>query len=511
MLNFSGNQQQSQPINFDVEHHHQQQNLSSPISKFKIFPLFRTDINTPTKSYITSRLCSWLLVAFLFQVLFIFLVTTNNTPNSQSPPSLNKHQQHDNKNKSINNGGRGECEYGNVYVYDLPPMFNKELLDHCDNLDPWSSRCNALSNDGFGPKATGLDQLVPGNLCPAWYWTDMYSAEVIYHSRMMGYKCRTSNPNNATGYYIPFYVGLSIGRYLWYNFTSKDRDRSSEMMLDWIKDQESWKLSNGSDHFIMLGRLTWDFRRLTDDDKEWGSKFAYMPLMKNVMKVTVERSIWDPLEVSVPYPTAFHPRSNVDILQWQGLIRARKRSSLFCFIGATRKKIKNDFRGVLMNYCKKETEKCKVVDCGVEKCYDGAPAILEGFLDSDFCFQPKGDGFTRRSFYDCMLAGSIPVYFWEKSFKDQYKWHLPNDARSYSVFIDHGVVRNNTGIIRSVLEKYSKDEIKKMRETIIGFMPRFLYSRYSGDLGSIKDAFDVAMDGILRKFKEQKEGKAIKS
>ena len=127
-----------------------------------------------------------------------------------------------------------KCGFGRVFVYNLPPIFNKELLDNCHDLDPWSSRCNAVSNGGFGPQATGLDGIVPENLAPAWYWTDMYAAEVIYHVRMLDFKCRTSNPDEATAFYIPFYVGLAVGKYLWFNYTAKDRDRHGEMVLNWL-------------------------------------------------------------------------------------------------------------------------------------------------------------------------------------------------------------------------------------------------------------------------------------
>ncbi|KAG6421915.1 hypothetical protein SASPL_118475 [Salvia splendens] len=220
---------------------------------------------------------------------------------------------------------------------------------------------------------------VPLNLSAAWHWTDMYAAEVIYHDRIKNYQCTTPDPARAAA----FYAGLAVRNYLFSNSTAKDRDRHADAMLNWVKTQPAWQKSNGSDHFLMLGRLTWAFRRLTDDDAEWGSSLLYMPLMKNVLRLTVERFRWDGLEVSVPYPTAFHPRSGSDIRQWQAWIGARKR-------------IRNDFRSVLMEYCKNETASCRVVDCWKTPCSDGAPAILEAFLGSDFCLQPKGDGLTRR-------------------------------------------------------------------------------------------------------------------
>ncbi|KAL8478071.1 hypothetical protein ACS0TY_030097 [Phlomoides rotata] len=452
---------------------------------------FKTTLQS-FKSKISPRHCAWLTTTVLLQLLILFIL------NRASPPPISAHQRRRDPDET--------CIHGRIYVYDLPPMLNKDLLDNCRELDPWKSSCDAVSNAGFGPQATGLDGVVPKTLSPAWYWTDMYSAEVIYHDRALNFNCRTGDPNQATAFYIPFYAGLAVGKFLWYNYTSADRDFHSVAMLDWVSSQSTWRKSNGSDHFIMVGRLTWDFRRLTDDDGDWGTRLYNMPLMRNVLRLSVERSPWDELEISVPYPTAFHPRSESDIRQWQNLIRSRKRSSPFTFVGATREKIQNDFRGVLMRYCKNERASCRVVDCSVSKCYDGAPEIMEAFLDSDFCLQPKGDGSTRRSFFDCMLAGSIPVYFWRGSFEGQYQWHLPRDASTYSVFIDNNIVRNDTKIIKNVLKRYSKEEVRKMREKIIDFLPKLLYTKSNTTyLGSVDDAFDIAMEGVLKRFKYLKK------
>ncbi|KAL6529830.1 hypothetical protein OROGR_015453 [Orobanche gracilis] len=465
----------------------------------------RTQNNPPLRqSQIPAYHCVWLTAVVLLQ-LVIILFLNRASPPPPLPPFHRIHSEPSSSYTSFPAAPEKNCKYGRIYVYDLPAVLNKDLIDNCENLDPWSSRCNAVSNGGFGPPATGLDGVIPKNLTPAWYWTDMYAAEVIYHGRMTSYKCTTSNPKEATAFYIPFYAGLAVGKYLWFNHTSKDRDRHALAMLNWVKNQDPFKNSNGSDHFIMLGRLTWEFRRLTDNNDEWGTKFLYMPLMENVLRLGVERSQWDRLEISVPYPTAFHPRSESDIRQWQDFIRVRKRSNLFTFVGATRKKIRNDFRGVLMDYCKNESvPSCRVVDCSVAHCYDGAPAILESFLDSDFCLQPKGDGYTRRSAFDCMLAGSIPVYFWRWSFEHQYEWHLPKQASVYSVSINHKVVRNDTSTVERVLGKYSREEVKRMRETIIDFLPRLLYWRSDTPPGgTVNDAFDITMEGVLRRFKDQ--------
>lgn len=399
--------------------------------------------------------------------------------------------------------GDDECGSGKVFVYDLPSTFNTELIQNCDELNPWSSRCDALANNGFGQPATGFSGIVPENLVPAWYWTDQFVSEIVFHNRILKHKCRTTEPNNATAFYIPFYAGLAVGRYLWFNYTAKDRDRHCEMMLRWVQDQLYYKESNGWNHFITMGRISWDFRRSKDED--WGSSCIYMPGMRNITRLLIERNPWDYFDVGVPYPTGFHPRSDDDILQWQDFVRTRNRSTLFCFAGATRGAIKNDFRGLLLSHCHSESDSCRVVDCAGTRCSNGTSAILETFLDSDFCLQPRGDSFTRRSIFDCMVAGSIPVFFWQRTAYYQYEWFLPGEPESYSVFIHRDEVKNGSASVRKVLERYSKEEVRRMREKVIDYIPKFVYARPHEGLESIKDAFDVAIDGVLRRFKEHKE------
>ncbi|KAK2653659.1 hypothetical protein Ddye_013515 [Dipteronia dyeriana] len=447
---------------------------------------------------------SWLLLSILFIQLVLLLMLRS------IPASL-----------SISRGGGGadqtsaevpvtsiafvkdQCESGRIYVYNMPKTFNEELVENCHVLSAWGSRCDMLSNDGFGRKATGLNGVVPVDLIPAWYWTDQFSSEVIFHNRILNHKCRTLEAESATAFYIPFYTGLAVGKYLWSNSTAKERDWHCEKMIKWLRDQDHWKRSNGWDHFIMMGRITWDFRRSNDDD--WGSSCIHLPGMRNITRLLIERNPWDYFDVGVPYPTGFHPRSDSDVVQWQDFVRKRNRSTLFCFAGATRGTIRNDFRGLLLNHCKSEPDTCRVVNCAGSRCSNGTSAILETFLDSDFCLQPRGDSFTRRSIFDCMVAGSIPVLFWKRSAYYQYQWFLPDDPNSYSVFIDRNEVKNGTKSIKQELDKYSREDVKKMREKVIDYIPKFLYAKPQEGLETIKDAFDVAIDGVLNRFRQQEE------
>ncbi|XP_038886214.1 xyloglucan galactosyltransferase XLT2-like [Benincasa hispida] len=435
---------------------------------------------------------SWILVltVIFLQIYLIFTTTCS------APLSLAASRDGRQSSKTVTGD---PCSSGRVFVYDLPPIFNKELLENCESLDPWTSRCDDVSNGGFGRQATELIGVVPDGLAPAWFWSEQYMLEPIIHNRILNHKCRTLEPESATAFYIPFYAGLSIGRFLWMNYTTSDRDRDSEKLIKWVQNQPYWNRSNGGDHFITLGRLTWDFKRWGIN--QWGSSFAFMPGMKNVARLIVEREPSDPLDIGVPFPTGFHPRSDADVLNWQSFVRERNRTKLFCFAGGTRHEIKNDFRAYLLSYCINESAgSCRGVKCTGNRCASGDSAVLETFLDSDFCLQPKGDSYSRKSVFDCLLTGSIPVIFWERTAYGQYEWFLPGEPGSYSVFIDHKEVRNGSASIREVLEKFSREKVRKMREKVIETIPKIVYASAPEGLESIKDAFDIALNGIFKRF-----------
>ncbi|TXG70784.1 hypothetical protein EZV62_005719 [Acer yangbiense] len=480
-----------------------------PVKKLnKSGELDRKNSFNSLKSAIQSALSlnnprSWLLLSILF-IQIVLLLMLRSIPASVSISRGGAARQ-----PSAEVSGtsialvKDQCESGRIYVYNMPKTFNEELVENCHVLSPWGSRCDMFSNDGFGRKATGLNGIVPVDLIPAWYWTDQFSSEIIFHNRILNHKCRTLEAESATAFYIPFYAGLAVGKYLWSNSTAKERDWHCEKMIKWVRDQDHWKRSNGWDHFITMGRITWDFRRSNDDD--WGSSCIHLPGMRNITRLLIERNPWDYFDVGVPYPTGFHPRSDSDVVQWQDFVRKRNRSTLFCFAGATRGTIRNDFRGLLLSHCRSEPDTCRVVNCAGSRCSNGTSAILETFLDSDFCLQPRGDSFTRRSIFDCMVAGSIPVLFWKRSAYYQYQWFLPGDPNSYSVFVDRNEVKNGTKSIKQELEKYSREEVKKMREKVIDYIPKFLYAKPQEGLETIKDAFDVAIDGVLDRFRQQEE------
>lgn len=387
------------------------------------------------------------------------------------------------------------CELGLVYVYSLPDVLNSGLIKNCSSLSIWNSLCSAVVNSGFGELITS--PRLPEDQQGAWYKTDQFTGEIMFHKKMLEHPCVTDRPEMATAFYVPFYAGLAVGKYLWSRYSAEDRDRHGKMAIKWLDGQEYWRKNGGWDHFLMMGRITWDFRRSKDED--WGSSFLYMPGMLNVTRLLIERNPWDDKEMGVPYPTAFHPRTEQDVVNLQNYLRSVKRSKLFAFAGGRRKGIPNDFRGILLDQCM-DYKGCNYLNCSGLRCSNDSMAAVHLFLDSTFCLQPRGDSFTRRSIFDCLIVGSIPVFFWHRSAYWQYKWHLPSDPTTYSVFIPKEDVRNGTKV-EDVLKAIPAEKVQRLREAVISSIPGFVYTAPGHRLEKMKDAVDIAVDGILNRIR----------
>lgn len=59
--------------------------------------------------------------------------------------------------------------------------------------------------------------------------------------------------------------------------------------------------------------------------------------------------------------------------------------------------------------------------------------------------------------------------------------------------------------IKGVLENFSKDEVRKMREKVIEYIPRIVYAKPHEGLQGMKDAFDYAVEGVLNRVKDQEK------
>ncbi|KAL7153652.1 hypothetical protein ABFS83_04G183300 [Erythranthe nasuta] len=401
------------------------------------------------------------------------------------------------------------CTGRYVYVHELPSRFNHDYIKECKLLNKWHDMCQYFVNSGLGESLGNPQRLF---LPSGWYITHQFSLEVIFHNRMKQYECLTNDSSKAAAIFVPYYSGLDVSRYLWDSDKASVKDSDSIELLKWLREKPEWKFMNGRDHFLVSGRITWDFRRAVDNYTEWGNKLMVLPESQNMTMLTIESSPWDKNDFAIPYPTYFHPRTDEQVLEWQNKMRRQKRRSLFCFAGAPRPNMEDSIRSEIMTQCAAAPKKCRLIECKNDKHNCLKPAnVMRMFQNSVFCLQPPGDSFTRRSTFDSILAGCIPVFFSPGSAYVQYLWHLPKDHGSYSVLIPEGDVKRKGVSIDSVLSRIPRSRVSAMRERVIKLIPNVVYADPRSRLKRLDDAFDLTVRGVVRRVealrKEMKSGR----
>lgn len=401
------------------------------------------------------------------------------------------------------------CDGGvSVYIYNLPPEFNLGLLRNCSNLNVYTDMCPHVANNGLGQHLSAAD--LPGSAGGGsgnpWYATHQFIAEMIFHARVENHPCRTHDPSKAEIFYVPFYGGLDASS----KFREKNltvRDELAIRLVDFLESQPTWTKNNGADHFIVLGRTAWDFMRFEGGADFGANSFLNLPAVKNMSVLTVERNPWNGKnQHGIPYSTYFHPSTAVQMLTWQHNVRDSARPYLFSFIGAPRKGVeKAAIRDELIKQCNEST-RCELVHChgGNLKCYD--PAEILGVMRmSQFCLQAPGDSYTRRSTFDTILAGCIPVFFSPHTAYTQYGWYFPEEKEEYSVFMDEKEVDGGKRSIEEELMGIPAEKVERMRRTVVDLIPRLMYAHPNASIGDLgfKDAVDVALEALTNHMRSK--------
>ncbi|CAI0414431.1 unnamed protein product [Linum tenue] len=394
---------------------------------------------------------------------------------------------------SNSSSSSSSCDERGIYVYDLPAKFNKDLTGQCGEMMPWAGEdfCKYFSNGGLG---NPIEKLGRG-----WYDTHQYSLEPIFHSRILNHPCRVHDEDRAKLFYVPYYGGLDILRWHFRNVSNDVKDTLGLDLMKWLESRKSWKSKSGKDHVFVLGKISWDFRRRPDS--EWGTRFLQLDQMKNPTKLMIERQPWEVNDIGIPHPTYFHPHSDEDVLAWQLRAMRSPRRSLVSFAGADRPGQTESIRSILIEQCVGSTDqgRCRFLNCSLGGC-DRPESVIELFMESEFCLQPPGDSPTRKSVFDSLVSGCIPVLFSPFTAYYQYPWHLPVEHEKYSVFVDEEEVRKRKVNVVERLMKVSVREREDMRRFIVyELLPGLVYGDSESQLSKFQDSFDITVNNLIER------------
>lgn len=382
------------------------------------------------------------------------------------------------------------CDGRGIYVYDLPSKFNKDLVGQCGDMIPWMDFCKYFDNEALGRPIEKLGK--------CWYDTHQYSLEPIFHQRILKHPCRVYSENEAKLFYVPYYGGLDILRWHFKNVSNDVKDILALELMKWLDSRKPWVQNSGKDHVFVLGKISWDFRRI--NDSSWGTRFLQLEKMQNPIKLLIERQPWEVNDIGIPHPTYFHPHSDDDIVAWQLKIIQATRKSLVSFAGAARPDQPESIRSILINQCTSAGDKCQFLNCRSGEC-DQPETITELFMESEFCLQPPGDSPTRKSVFDSLVSGCIPVIFDPFTAYYQYPWHLPEDHGKYSVFIDQEEVRKmKVNVVERLMNVSAKEREDMRRYIIYEMLPGLVYGDSSSQLHKFQDAFSITVNNLVNRL-----------
>ncbi|CAO2819818.1 unnamed protein product [Amaranthus hypochondriacus] len=416
-----------------------------------------------------------------------------------------------------------DCTGRRIHIRKLPTRFNLDLLTNCSSFFPlYHDFCPHLANHGLGQKTH--------NRSHSWYRTDTHLLELFFHRRLLEYPCLTPYPHQADAIFLPYYSSLDSFRFLYgpdYNSSHiHGLDLYSFLQSD---DPQIWERFNGHDHFLIMAGTAWDFSQPLPPKNEeeierlWGTSFLMLPEFFNVTVLSLESRAWAWQEQAIPHPTSFHPSSLAFLDSWVSRVRRSKRSTLMMFAGGggTSSMGNPNVRRSIREECgtyENETsywsvadgsrfqKVCDIVDCSNGICEHDPIRYMKPMLQASFCLQPPGETPARRSTFDGIIAGCIPVFFEDQSAKSQYHWHLPPaEFAEFSVTIPKEEVVFNGLKVVDVLMGIPRAEVRRMREKVMELIPKVTYRKHGSSFGlrAKKDAFDIAIEGTLQRIKDR--------
>eukprot|EP00605_Chrysophyceae_sp_TOSAG23-4_P001011 GSChrysophyteH1.ASY1.ANO1.1112.1 assembled CDS len=395
------------------------------------------------------------------------------------------------------------------YIYDWP-----EYIDNVWPPDDSILHERSAYNFDFRPN-NGAGKLLNEEL--GLFQTWQFSLYRNIMQRLRTSKHRTRDPKEATSFIVPFDMG--VHSYIDHNtglprLASPHGWMAQHLLRTAAKDDVFWH-NRGHDHFVFLSITAYQMVGI-------GTKTFFMQICQNCTTITIEtsptktaikgrsRKYW----YAVPYPSSFHWYEGIKKLPWEV---DGERNLLALFIGSlkTSQPNSNVLRRLLNAQCKepeckwvKTAHSCK----GVINQQDNMLLLRK----SVFCPAPTGDSITRKSIFDSLVAGCIPVLF-SRATLSQYMWHVPTDELDkVSVYIPLKEITEDGKDFISVLKAIPQVEISKLQENIRNIAPRLQYSVVppragNGSEGQTWDPpFVDAQEVIIRRILDRKTVDPIK-
>ncbi|KAL3848559.1 hypothetical protein ACJMK2_019410, partial [Sinanodonta woodiana] len=375
-----------------------------------------------------------------------------------------------------------------IYIYDLPKKFNVDVKEcmrgkqfsYCYDLDYCGMGSEIYRIDGF----KGLYDMSVRD-------THMFALEVLIHHKLLHSPYITNDPSKADIFYIPAYIGLQC---LCSQVSTESVGKVIEDLFTFLKMQPYFL--SGKPHFSTLSKIQ---REQSSSD----CPYLQHTYTKNITFIGIEEEqdqnwakylqIQGIYMIVTPYPSyvhfvekSFEEHSSAfmndkgiepDINSTQIYLHtpALENRTIFLFLAAGRRR-SNNFRAKIMDQFQIKTELSypayigktnglendhKMVMLYTDECNPNhRSTTIEWMQHAIFCLQPPGDSPTRKSFYDAVLSGCIPVTFRSK-FPLRYPFDRLLNYTKFMFTIPEESIEEG-GNVLEILRSLSRDYIESM-------------------------------------------------
>ena len=387
-----------------------------------------------------------------------------------------------------------------IYIYDLPASFNTDIEQYFAK-----KRCYDASEFGNGQPLPELSRTDGMMFRDTWHGT----LEPSIHHRLLHGPHRTLNPEKAHLFYIPYYAKLLLT-------CSRKRPLDGALMQQLFSNLTDLPfLKQGRPHFMTVNMP---------------EAFAHPPeqaaWLRSVVLIVVEAhdawrderhltGIRSPLIVS-PYAAAGHfTRTRAGQYALELFTEQRR---IFVFLAAVnrpgKKLLAGSFRHDIVAQLNTRTvasyeqfikghsgssviDELHFIPVPKLNCDPTLTTQVVGWMrHSVFCLQPPGDTNSRKSFYDAIVTGCIPV-----TFELPYVKHVTYPFErmlNYSQFTVR-VPLNTT--FRQVLSEYrdNNEAIQRLQTNLATVMQYLQYNDMTApDVGP--DALDLILNEVTDYF-----------
>ncbi|KAL4225989.1 hypothetical protein ACF0H5_013976 [Mactra antiquata] len=405
------------------------------------------------------------------------------------------------------------------YIYDLPSKFNTDIQRFLTD-EPRHSSCYNLDYCGMGEELFQIDNHgnqanITNHSVLSVRNTQQFALETLIHYKLLHSPYRTLDPKQADMFYIPAYTGLYCLTF------KKDSPTFAKSLFEYLETHEAENFNSGKPHFSTLSKI----------QREQGSDMCPTlkhPATNRVIYFGIEkesnpnwektRNIYGTKIIVAPYPAYIHfENSNTDMTlheTYRGLKNlsmsefhlsvpnlSERNVTLFLAAGTRRS---NTFRAQLLDqfsvqtslhpdqfYMTNTSSNVDQIMLITRECsQDHRMTTIPWMLNSIFCLQPPGDSPTRKSTYDSILSGCIPVFFSERDpVRYPFQKYLNYDTFSYT--IDTKLLHDKN--VYTILKEIPERKVKELHANLLKVAKWFQYSVPDGDIQWSDDAMTLLL------------------